>query len=342
MANAEIFSMNQWKLAIKPETTIGTINDATMQLVNIDSAVTITDNPHIVSEYRTGEGRTKKSVDHFASEKGQVKSISFSGIADTTVLPILLENWAGITEAAAPSGVVAVPYNFTGTAFSWGDANAGAANTFTLTVALDSPIAANTRVYPGCVVDDLVFTDDVATDGGRRHFSCTLLTRGNPTNNHAILTSPVAYGTTYYSIYSYSTRTVGDAVSDKVISKVELTLKSNPRFFGLGTNGVPEIINRGYPGIEASAVATIKYDANSMEEFIKYPAGTSIQMLISDNATIASAAIGFSAGDVATPANGVMKLTSDLNLTDVEDGVFLDISAECLAGTAGYLIQIAI
>ena len=77
-ATPEIFARSEFRLAIKPETTVGTENTTTMQLVNIDSDITVNDNPAISSEMRAKVGRTKKLADYFVTEEGQVKSITFS------------------------------------------------------------------------------------------------------------------------------------------------------------------------------------------------------------------------------------------------------------------------
>ena len=326
------YSNNEFKLAIIKETTIGTANVTSMQLVNVDTPITINENTFVAEEPRTGDGRTLKSADYFAQYKGQEKVISFSGIADTTVLPILAENCIGVAEA---SGTIDIPYNYTGTSFAHGlDNSITLLNIYTVTIALISPIAANTRIFPGCIIGDLSWTEDKATDGGRRHFSCTALTRYNPSNDQATPTGLAAYGSTYYSIWDYTQHVFGDSANDKIISAVEMTLKSNPRFFGIGTDGIPELMNRGYPTIDAGVKVNMKYDANTMSEYTKVSAGTSIEGLISDNGTIASATTGFS--------SAIMKLTEDFQLGNVDDGTFIDVPAKCKAGTSGNMIQIAI
>ena len=330
--NASIYSNNQFQVAIRYEANVGTINDTTMQLVNVDMPITINDNPVIVSDYRSGAGRTKKSADYFATEAGQLKSISFGGILDTTVGKILLENCTGIEEGSSPNTTVDIPFDYAPTAFLH-NASSSNKNTFTLTFALVSPIGTNTRLYPGCIVDELVFTEDQGTDGGRRHFTCTLLTKYNPSNDQATPGSMSAYGSTYYSIYDYTRHIFGDSTDDKVLWKVEMALKSNPRFF-CGENGIPELMNRGYPGFEANVMVSMKYDDNSMSEYLKYFKGTSIEADILDLAIASDPTTGFKSAK--------MQITADLNLTDNDDGTFIDVSAECLGDTSGDLIQIAI
>ena len=327
--SSTVYSPSQWQLAIKPETTAGTKNVATMQLVNIDTGVSITDAPTIFNEYRAGAGRTKKASDYFATEEGALKTISFSGVADTTVLPILLENCVGVAEA---SGTVDISVTFTGNAFEIG-ATSISDNIHTLTVALVSPVAGNTRVYAGCVVDSITMTDDAGTDGGRRRFSVTLITKDNPSNDQSTPTSMSAYGSTYYSFWDLQAfkEVAGQAV---VMNKVELTIKANAKMIGVGTDGKAEVVDRGLPGIEVSGNIGIKYDANTMSLYQDFADGDNIVIQVSDNATIGSASLGFKAT--------TCKITGDLNPGDSDGASFIDLPFEVLAPASGNMIEIAI
>jgi hypothetical protein len=267
--NSTVYSPSQWQLAIKPETTAGTKNVATMQLVNIDTGVSITDAPTIFNEYRAGAGRTKKASDYFA----------------------------------------------------------------TLTVALVSPVAGNTRVYAGCVVDSITMTDDAGTDGGRRRFSVTLITKDNPSNDQSTPTSMSAYGSTYYSFWDLQAfkEVAGQAV---VMNKVELTIKANAKMIGVGTDGKAEVVDRGLPGIEVSGNIGIKYDANTMSLYQDFADGDNIVIQVSDNETIGSASLGFKAT--------TCKITGDLNPGDSDGASFIDLPFEVLAPASGNMIEIAI
>jgi hypothetical protein len=53
----------QWRLAILAETTVGTSNTTSMQLVDIDDIPQVSDNPLMVHDQRFGTGRTLKSAD---------------------------------------------------------------------------------------------------------------------------------------------------------------------------------------------------------------------------------------------------------------------------------------
>ena len=85
-------SPKNFQLGIIKEAIAGTAVISSMNLVNIDSIEMPTLNPLQVVDVRRGAGRTLKQVDTFTSNKLTVKEISFSGLADSTILPILLEN----------------------------------------------------------------------------------------------------------------------------------------------------------------------------------------------------------------------------------------------------------
>ncbi len=86
------YAPSEFKLAFKANSTIGTANTSSMNLINVDSVSLPALNPTQVLDVRSGDGRTAKAADAFTTEKGTVREISFSGTADTTVLPLLLQN----------------------------------------------------------------------------------------------------------------------------------------------------------------------------------------------------------------------------------------------------------
>lgn len=69
--DGQALSPQEFKLAFKPETTIGTANVATMRLINVDSVETPALNITQVLDVRTGSGRTAKTSDMFTDEKAQ-------------------------------------------------------------------------------------------------------------------------------------------------------------------------------------------------------------------------------------------------------------------------------
>ena len=92
MANLSAsFSPKEFELAIAHEATVGTASSTVGDyiLINIDSIEMPSLNPQQVLDVRHGAGRTLKEVDLFLSNDLTVKEISFSGIADATILPIV-------------------------------------------------------------------------------------------------------------------------------------------------------------------------------------------------------------------------------------------------------------
>ena len=72
--DGQALSPKEYLLAFKPETTQGTKNVATMNLINIDSIPSPTLNLTQVVDPRNGVGRTAKTADAFTSEKGTRKA----------------------------------------------------------------------------------------------------------------------------------------------------------------------------------------------------------------------------------------------------------------------------
>jgi len=265
--NAVSYHPSQWKACILPETTVGTALVTAMHILNVDHPITISDNVFQVSDPRSGTGRTLKAADHTAIEKGTLKTISISGIADQTTFPIIVENGCNTAKSATPSdGIVLIPYNFTGTPVLFGGAATG--NIHTLTFALVSPISNKSRIYAGCVVSEFGWVDDSKAEGGRRRFNATLITRDVPTNSTTDPTyanSGVIYPTSY-SIWDYDTASVGRKQVfgvDVVLSKLEVSIKSNPIIGGVGTDGQGETYNWGIPIIDVTGSVDCKWDTNT-------------------------------------------------------------------------------
>jgi len=323
-----IYALTEFQLAILAETTVGTANTSSMQLVNIDSLFAPSDNVYLNHDVRHGDGRTLKAADTFATEKGQVKSISFSGLLDETVARILIPNCIGVVGTGeGTEQTYAIPYNFTGTNVADGDSPADA-SIGTLTVALINPTTNKARIYPGCVISELTITGDQATDGGRLHFSATAQTKYLPTNSTTD-PSTLAYATTIPTIREFETKTV--ASLDVVMNKFELSLNSHPGFFGNSGDCEPEVIGRGIPSIEANLTLGLKYDANTLDLYQDYAAGDSIAVNLAD-----------STGEAMVIAASYGKITGDVNPADFEGAAFIDLPLKLTAHTSGSVVSITI
>lgn len=323
-----VYAPQEFRAAINPESTIGTANLTTMQLVNVDTPIQRPAGTIDVRDVRSGLGNTLKKADVSVRDKGIGKEITIAGIADKTVLPILLSNAQTIAVSTAPASFD-VPFNYSAPDIVHG---AGGDATKTLTLALPSPEAGRTEIYVGCVVTSLELTMDDATDGGRMHFSATLFTKYAVTESQATPGSMAAYPSTFYFLCDMNTtRTIG--ANDMVINKFSYTVE-NPGV-GLGSQGAncdPEQIMRGKPEIKTNMVIGVKYDANSSGFFDDHRAGTSVAIEFSNNATWASATgIGFKADDcfLDIPA-----------FAEVESGQYIDLNIQATSDTSGDQIQV--
>ena len=71
------YAQSEFKLALKAESTIGTANVSSMNLINVDSVSLPALNPTQVLDIRSGDGRTAKAADAFTTEKMTTKEIGF-------------------------------------------------------------------------------------------------------------------------------------------------------------------------------------------------------------------------------------------------------------------------
>ena len=328
------YALTEWRAAIVAETTAGTINKTSMQLVNIDSPATITRSPYLFTGVRSGAGRTAKASDVYVSEQGQEKSISISGLFDKVVGKILVENCFGI---ATEDNIIALPYNYTNE-LALGTACVG--NTGTLSFVNIVPEGDNSEYYAGCIVDELKITMDTASDGGRAKFDATLKTRGNR-EVAAAPTSPKAFGTTVPNIFSFgaatalvSFATLG-AAADAILDSLELNFKANAQWGGLGTDGVGQVINRGMPEFEITGIFGVKFDANTVASNTRYLAGTNVAVTIRAAGTgMSDCAYGFK-GDYGV-------ITGDVNPEDVRSGAYVKVPVKFMASTAGNIFEVKI
>ena len=296
--DGQAFSPKQFQLAIDGETTIGTAKlDGNMNLVNIDSIEMPNFNLTQVLEARSGsDGRVADSADVLIDEKGVTKEITFSGVFDTTIAPILLKNVLG--GATVSTDVVTVPYNYQPDELQTG---VGGDATKTLTFAVVNPTTNDgssnenrSIIFPGCVITSLSISGDMANESGRLRFTATARTgylssydQANPNAASAF----TAYGSSYYSLATLSAgvkRTIAGA-ADSVIQSFSLNIENPAEFVGQSTNGNPDAIVRAVPEASVTLDATVKYDSNTADYFSSFKAGTEVVSNVANHATIADA-----------------------------------------------------
>jgi len=321
-------TLKQFQVAYKAETTLGTANVASMQYLNIDNWPSVNFNPTRFLDQRYGAGRTPKKADVFVNQSGQEKRISLSGLYDQTMAPDFLENVIGAVVGASPASYD-ISYNYTGPECVVGDSDSD--NTGAFTIALISPEGLNSIICPGCFLDRFKIMANVGDDGGRFKFEAEFVTRHNLTFSQAAPTAPSAYPSTYRTIYELATKkSVGSVDVD--LYKLELEINAHVKFAGFGASGIPSVISRGVPGMEVTGLFGVKYDANSAPIIPKQVDENDIAVEISNNATWASATFGLK--------GSYGQISSDFDVTDVEDGAFLDIPIKFMAHTSGDVIQV--
>ena len=323
-----MYAMQQFQVAVKAETTLGTKLVSAMQYVNIDGYPSVSRNPERYLDVRHGAGTTAKKADAYVNQYGKEKTISFTAFYDQTLAPIFLSNCIGIAVGSSPASYD-VAFNYTGVECKHGDTDTD--NTGALTVALISPESSNSEVYPGCFVDSFRIYADNASDGGRFKMDVVLKTRHNIEGTHAAPTTPTAYPSTYRTIHDLSTKISIGGV-DCIMNKMELTLNSQVKFHGFGANGIPNTIARGIPEFLVTGLFGIKYDANTAPMIPKQYDENDIAVEISNHATWASATFGIK--------GSFGQISDNFDPSELEGSAFIDLPVKFLADTSGDLVQI--
>ena len=289
--DGQAFSPKEFKLAFVAESTIGTANVSSMQQVNVDSVEMPNFNLTQVLDTRSGSsGRVFDVDDALTDEKGVTKEITFSGVFDTTVAPLLLQNCVGKAES---SDVVTIAYNYTPPELETGDSSSiTIADTITIAVIAPATSSGNRSiVFPGCTITALSISGDMANESGRLRFTATARTGFISSFTQAAPT-PTVYGTSYYSLATLAgtvKKTIAGA-EDCVIQSFSLNLENPSEYVGQGdASGNPEAIVRAVPEISATLDATVKYDNQTAELPTTMKAGTTVISNLANHATIASA-----------------------------------------------------
>jgi hypothetical protein len=286
------YSPKEFQLAIKAESTIGTANVSTMQLVNVDSVEMPNFNLTQVYDVRSGSsGRVFDVADALTDEKGVTKEITFSGVFDQTVAPFLVQNCIGL---AAVSDVTTIPATYTPPELETGDSSSiTIADTVTIAVIAPATSGGNRSiVFPGCTITSLSISGDMANESGRLKFTATARTGYITSFTQAAPSSTSAYGTTYYSLATLAgtgKKTIAGA-EDCVIQSFSLNVENPSEYVGQhDANGNPESIVRAVPEIAATLDATVKYDNQTAELPTTMKGGADAICNLADDATIADA-----------------------------------------------------
>ena len=331
------FSPKDFQLAIKTESTIGSAVVSSMQLVNVDSVEMPNFNLTQVMDIRSGSaGRGADVSDVLIDEKGVTKEISFSGVFDTTVAPLLVQNCIGKAES---SDVTTIAKNYTPEELETGQSS-GINKTITIAIIKPSTGSDHSIIFPGCTITSLSISGDMANESGRLRFSATARTGYITSFTQSEPSSPSSYGSTYYSLATLAgtaKKTIAGK-EDCVIQSFSLNIENPSEYVGQNdANGNPEAIVRAVPDISATLDATVKYDAQTAEIPTAMKAGTTVINNLANNSTLTSAtSFGFLAsyGKVTNvaynEANAMMydvsvKLFADKSVSSGDNGAMLAI-----------------
>ena len=337
MANSKVsFSPKDFQLAIAPETAAGTAIQAagngTFNYINIDSIEFPSLNPQQVLDVRHGTGRTLKAVDMFLTNKLTVKEISFSGIADDTILPVLLQN---ITQET--SSTYDIEFDYDPTEIKVGDVYSD--NTGTFTVLIESPQSGYQMLFGGCVLTSLSISADIGEESGRVKFSGTFKSGMVPDLSPTDLapSNGTAHFNSNYFMSDYGD--AGDAgadttiagIADPILKSFSFTLENDAQFMGFDAAGSYQVIARALPEVSATFEASIKYDdetARLVEDFNNQSTGTVANTLAA--LTSSTRNVG-----VSMPTS----IITDVSFSE-EEAMFLSVSSKAVASTSGNLVSI--
>ena len=334
---AEGFSPKQFQLAIAAEADGiggGEATDADYKFINIDSIEFPSLNPQQVLDVRHGAGRTMKAVDMFLSNKLTVKEISFSGIADATILPMLLSN---ITTDASSAYEIAGSY--AGIDLSYGDSVSD--NTKTFAVVVVTPEAAQQMYFKGCFLTSLTISGDVGEEAGRLKISGTFKSGCIPALNDTSIvpTHDRASFNTNYFMTDYgdsgSTNAVTTiaGISDPVMKSFSFTIENDVVMSGYDTSGNFQQMHRGIPEVAVTFDAVVKYDGdtdNLIQTFGEQSTSTVANTLTAADSVTRNV-------DISLPTC----IITDVSFSE-EDAMFLSVSSKAVAGTSGNIVSITI
>ena len=337
MANlSAAFSPKEFELAIAHEGTVGTASSTVGDyiLINIDSIEMPSLNPQQVLDVRHGAGRTLKEVDMFLSNDLTVKEISFSGIADATILPKLVKN---ITQDA--SGASSIPASYDPSELKVGDSTS-TADVGTFSILLNVPEASNSMLFTGCVLTSLTLNGDIAEESGRIKMSGTFKSGMKPSfTSNLNPTSTALFNTNYFTtVYGddadTNAVTVIAGVADPILKSFSCTIENDAQFMGFNAAGNFQIIARALPEASVTFDSVIKYDADT-DGLVATFEGQDGSSTVANTLTAKDSVTRNV--DFSIPK----AIITDVSFSE-EEAMFLSVSTRGVAGTSGDLVAITI
>jgi hypothetical protein len=347
MSQAAHYSPSEFRFGFLPEETIGTAlvpaSGKNLQLINVDNISAPSLNTEIVSDVRSGAGRTAKTADLYVNSTLMKREISFSGTADYNSLPELLSAVMGVAEDADNFKILVshtplfdmktdVQRTDDGTAATYSSAWAAALaiNAGTHTVYIWSPVSNKSMQFKGCVLQSLTISSDMGTESGRFKVEGSWVTGYDADLTVAAPNSSfvTAYSSNNYYLTDIDTHTIA-GVSDPVIQSFSMTIENPTEYLGfVGTSEVkPEIISRAVPEISANWESTFKYDTDSAGLFETYEAGTNVALTTSDST---NAKIGFTSAKNVITSVGFAENAAQ----------YVTVGAKVMSGASGSMLEV--
>jgi hypothetical protein len=298
------------------------------QLINIDSIEMPSFNPTQVFDVRSSDARVAKLSDAYTSQKAVQHEVSFSGTADSTVLPLLLQHMFAVDVESDKL------YDLIGS-YTPDELEHNATSDIhkTLSIAIYSPEADNdhTIIMEGATMTALTISGDMGTENGRMKVSGTFKSGYKPSVGNT-RPSEKAFGTTYYYLTTLNTKKTVANKADSVLQSLSINMENPSEYLGYqGSDADPQAIARSIPELGVTIDSTVKYDNNTADMHDSFLQGTTVATELSNHATFASAT-----------TFGVQ--ASNCKITSVAfneaAAMMLDVSMKVLAPSSGDMIRI--
>ena len=277
------FSPKEFRVAIQPQTALGTALTNGMLELNVDSISHGTLGGVNNYDIKSGGGRIFQDEHYFHQNSDYVSEISLSGIYTVDTCFPMLENITGDT---GEPFTIASNYNPSLNIKTGESLTAG--NSELLTLAIMPPDSPNdgapsdsdTILYKDCVVTAFSWNGSMTDNGGLVKYSVTFKTYSPVGLN----VDGSGYTITPYSMLAAQTLSMSDwqtpanrAIGGEthlMVNSFALNLENDAVFMGRGASGVPEAIGRGAE-LSATADINVKYDLESAKMLNLFQAATS-------------------------------------------------------------------
>ena len=279
------FSPKEFRVAIQPQTALGTALTNGMLELNVDSISHGTLGGVNNYDLKSGGGRIFQDEHYFHQNSDYISEITLSGIYTVDTCFPMLENITGDT---GEPFTIASNYNPSVNIKTGASLTAGNSELLTLAIMPPdfpndgAPSDSDTILYKDCVVTAFSWNGDMTDNGGLVKYSVTFKTYSPVGLN----VDGSGYTLTPYSMLAAQTLTMSDwqdpqyrIIGDEthlMVNSFSMNLENDAVFMGRAGSGVPEAIGRGAE-FSATADINVKYDIESAKMLNLFQAATSGQ-----------------------------------------------------------------